>query len=448
VKDCEVLPDGMRNTIEEFVNGQTISHDNGHNESNRFRGVKPETEEKYRQAIELYRSTQLSCAEISRICKVTVSGFQRYLSKYHRDLLLARYNITCSREEACHIKMGQLRGQLPATQVKYKDAIEACGSLDYIECNVSQIARKFGLDGTNLGRQLRTHYPEMIEWREEVRKRLGIDDHLQRGMRRHCEEQYADAVKLMRGKSYITMQEAADKCGVSYAGLKQHLLFYHKDLVKRRIEIRQKAISRQRKGEITGRGTVHAPSPGIAEKYAEAVYLYRTTLLSAAQIAKKTGVSRKGFYEHLHRWHPELICERIGITYEEGRAVDWSKVRKYNPATEAKYAKAIGRLKESGLPTATVAAEFGLHPECFRQYLKEHEPELYAGLGMIRTESGRMVLRRSMDKYSEAVRLYGTTTESLKSLARRLGLNDCSLGQFIRRHFPELTKLHQKLVQR
>lgn len=133
-----------------------MSPDNEHNESNRFRGIKPKTEEKYRQAIELYRSTRLSCAEISRICKVTVLGFQRYLFLYHRDLLLARYNITCDKKEGSRIKLGPLRGQLPATHVKYKDAIEACESLDYIEYNVSQIAREFGLEGTNLGRQLRT----------------------------------------------------------------------------------------------------------------------------------------------------------------------------------------------------------------------------------------------------------------------------------------------------
>ena len=56
--------------------------------------------------------------------------------------------------------------------------------------------------------------------------------------------------------------------------------------------------------------------------------------------------------------------------------MDWSSVRKYNPATAAKYADAIARLKEGGLTTAKVAAEFGLQPECFRQYLKAHEPEL------------------------------------------------------------------------
>ena len=42
----------------------------------------------------------------------------------------------------------------------------ACDSMDYIEYNVSQIARESGLTGTNLGRQLHTHYPEVLEFRE------------------------------------------------------------------------------------------------------------------------------------------------------------------------------------------------------------------------------------------------------------------------------------------
>jgi len=363
--------------------------DNRETPCNRFRGIRPETEEKYRQAIGLYRSTRLSCAEICRTCKVTVSGFQRYLSQYHRHLLLARYDITCSEEEACHIKLGQRRGQLPATRAKYKDAIEACESLDYIEYNVSQIARRFGLDGTNLGRQLRTHYPEIIEWREKVRKCLGLNDNLPRGTRKACREQYAAAVELLRADRYITVQEAAERCRVSYSGLEQHLIFYHKELVENRIRIRRQALRQQRKGKITGRGTLHAPTPETITKYAEALRLYRTTPMSARKIAKQTGVSIKGFYEYLQTWHKDLVCQRKGIPYEEGKPVDWSSVRRYNPATATKYAEAIARLKEGGLTMAKVAAEFGLHPDCFRQYLKEHEPELHAALGRKKTENGK-----------------------------------------------------------
>ncbi len=319
--------------------------------------------------------------------------------------------------------------------------------MDYIDYNVSQIAREFGLSGTNLGRQLRTHYPEVLEFRERARQRLGLDDGLPRCTRLWCKEQYAEAVEMLQADRYITVQDAAERCNVSYSGLEQHLIFYHKELVENRIKIRKQALKQQCKGKITGRGTLHAPKPETIEVYAETLHLYRTTPMSARKIAKQTGVSIKGFYEYLQTWHKDLVCGRKGIPYEEGKPVDWSSVRRYNPATAAKYADAITRLKEGGLSTAKVAAEFGLHPECFRQYLKEHEPELYARQGMVKTESGRSMANHSMGKYKEALHLYATTTKSVKSLARRFGFNNCSFGQFIRRHFPELHEQHQKLVQ-
>lgn len=407
----------------------------------------PETEAKYREALELYASTDLSNVEICRRCGVSVNGFSRYIGTYHRHLMLERNGIGCSPKEACGIKLNQRRGQLPRTHAKYKEAIAACDSMEYIECNVSEIAREFGLSGTNLGRQLRTHYPEVLEFRERARRRLGLDDGLPRGTRPWCRKQYAEAIELLRADRYITVQEAAGRCGVSYSGLEQHLIFYHRDLVDNRIKIRKQAVRQQRKGEITGRGTLHAPTAEITEKYAEALHLYRTTPMSARKIAKQTGVTVKGFYEYLQTWHKELVCRRKGITYEEGKPVDLSSARRYNPATAAKYADAIARLKAGGKTTAEVAAEFGLHPECFRQYLKEHEPELHAALGMVKTDKGRVMSRHSMGKYAEALNLYATTTESIKSLARRFGFNDCAFGQFIRRNFPELHGQHQRLVQ-
>lgn len=222
------------------------------------------------------------------------------------------------------------------------------------------------------------------------------------------------------------------------------MIFYHKELVENRIKIRKQAVKQQCKGKITGRGTVHAPTPEIIEKYAEALHLYRTTPTSARKIAKQTNVSIKGFYEYLQTWHKDLICQRKGIPYEEGKPVDWSSVRRYNPATAAKYTDAIARLKEGGLTAAQVAAEFSLHPDCFRQYLKEHEPELHASLGMKKTENGKTVSAKSMEKYKEALQLYTTTNESVKSLARRFGFNECSFVQFVKRHFPELHEQRRK----
>lgn len=281
-------------------------------------------------------------------------------------------------------------------------------------------------------------YPEILKFREQARQQLGVNDNLPRGTRPWCKEQYAGALELLRADRYVTLQEAVDRCGVSYTGLEQHLIFYHKELVENRLKIRQRAVRQQCRGEITGRGTLHLPAPKIVEKYAEALNLYRITPLSARKIAKQAGVSIKGFYAYLQTWHKDLVCQRKGISYEENKPVDWSSVRRYNPATAAKYAAAIARLKESGLPMAKVAAEFGLHPDCFRQYLKEHDPELHASLGMKKTGNGKMVSAQSMEKYKEALRLYETSSESLKSIARRFGLNDCALRQFIKRNFPEL----------
>lgn len=412
----------------------------------RMCGAKPETVAKYRQAVDLYATTSLSRIEICRMCGVTVQGLQAYIGKYHRHLMLARNGITCDRKEAAGIRLNTFRRQKPATRLKYRAAIEACDSMDYIGMNVSQIAREFGLEGTNLGRQLRTHYPEILEFRERARLRLGLNDNLPRGSRSFCKEQYAAAVELLRGDTYITVHEAADSCGVSYAGLKQHLLFYHKELVDKRIRTREKAVRQQRKGEITGRGTVHAPSPAMEEKYAKALELYRTTPMSAARIAAETNVSKKGFYEYLRTWHKDLICKRKGMSYEEGMPVDWSKTRKYNPATAAKYAGAIHKLKDGNMTAAAVAAEFGLQAESFRRYLKEHEPELHARLGMTKTADGKSVSRRSIEKYKEAVSMYGTTSESLKSIARRCGLNNCSLRDFLKRHHPELVERRRSRI--
>lgn len=57
---------------------------------------------------------------------------------------------------------------------------------------------------------------------------------------------------------------------------------------------------------------------------------------------------------------------------------------------------------------------------------------------MMRTAEGKRISRRSMEKYTEAIRLYETTAEDLHSIARRLGLVYNSLGGFVRRNFPHL----------
>lgn len=396
----------------------------------------PRTAEKYREAVGLYGSTVLSVRAICARCGVSYAGFRSYLYKYRRDLLLSRHGVVApSVSDAARTRLQGCRGQTASARAKYGDAITACGDAKYIEYNVSQIAHLFGLNPTGLSNQLRAHCPGLLERRELERRRLGLADNQQRGVRPWCREQYAAAVKLLR-TTELTLPEVAERCGVSFTGLRQHVCFYHKDLQETRSELRERAKTQKRKGHVTGSGRRHEPTPGSRERYREAVRLYRNTAMTIKEIAEKLELNPFAFTSYLQTWHREDVFARRGAEYREGASL--SQTKQYKKPTAAKYAPAIERLRAENRPTSEIAAEFGLHPEVFRQYLKEHEPELYARQGMMRAPNGRSVSRRSMEKYAEALRLYETTGEELKSIARRLGLNYNSLGGFIRRNFPEL----------
>ena len=137
----------------------------------------------YGEALALYAGSDLTKVEICRRCGVSLGGFSRYIRTYHRDLMLRRGGLERGSREALGEGLGQRTGQRRDTRARYREAVEACDSMEYIACNVSEIAREFGLDGSGLGRQLRTHYPGVIERREEARERLGLGDGLPRGMR-------------------------------------------------------------------------------------------------------------------------------------------------------------------------------------------------------------------------------------------------------------------------
>ena len=130
--------------------------------------------------------------------------------------------------------------------------------------------------------------------------------------------------------------------------------------------------------------------------------------------------------------------------FDEGVALEHTK--RYKKSTVEKYAEAIERLKTTDLPTSKVAAEFGLNPETFRMYLREHYPELVAVRGMVKASNGKTVSNRSAEKYAEALHIYETTPESLLSIAKRLGLTYNSVGGFIRRNYPEAIEKHNSLL--
>lgn len=261
-------------------------------------------EKKYAEALKLYAETELSLTDIASQCGVTRRALSAYISRNHRDMMLKRNGL-----EDFADKKRTNKGQRPETREKYREAIEACDSNDYINLNVSQIARKFGLSGSALANQLRAHYPEIIPRREKERQRLGIADNTPRGARKESQCEYADALELLRN-SDLTIEAAAKKCGVSFSGLRQYLQFYAKDVAKER-DTRKLEEREKRKIEME---SIKAPekykrkrySKESADKYAEAIKLYQESHESLKSIASKFGILYPSLTSYLRRNHPCL----------------------------------------------------------------------------------------------------------------------------------------------
>ena len=213
---------------------QVVSTDNNIVVTNREKALllkRHALHSKYEKAVALYADTDMTMKNIAKECKVSIGGLGCYLRRYWRELVLRRHQIHADGKKAEDIKIMEAGKQNVNAHAKYKDAVAACDSLDYIDLNVSQIARKFGTEGTALANFMRIHYPETLVWREKVRQRLGINDNIRHGARPECMKQYAEAVELYRNTG-MTMAEVAEACKVSLSGFGQHLMALHQNLLK------------------------------------------------------------------------------------------------------------------------------------------------------------------------------------------------------------------------
>lgn len=344
-------------------------------------------------------------------------------------------------------KLRRKKGQTPQTRAKYRDAIAACDSEEYIHLNVSQVATIFHLNPTALNHQLRSHYPDIIPRREAERQRRGLADNLPRGVRKTTQEEYANAVELLANSDY-TMEQVAEMCNVSFTGLRQYVIFYNKEVMNHREQKREDGKAVPKIGQMTGAGRIRQADPEREAYFHDAVEMYRTTSLSMNEIAERTGVELASFRYYMRMWHRQTIFERRGVdvrTLESDRD-DLTAVKNYSKASAEKYSEAIELLRTSDMSTEAVARKFGFIPEVFRNYLKEHHPDIYESMGMIRLPGGRLVLKRSYERYAEAIRLYSTTADTLSAIAGRLNINSKSLGGFVRRNYPELIETHNRLV--
>ncbi len=405
---------------------------------------------KYAEAVAMYEASNLTIRQVAEKCNVTASGLSAHIGKYHRTLLFLRYGLDINDETLRRIKVKPTKGQSYKTKIKYKAAIEACGDIGYIEFNISQIARMFGLDGSALAAQLRSHYQGVIEAREKVRQTYGIADNTHRGPRQSCIEAYSEAMLMYRDTD-MTISAVADKCNVSKSGFCQFMRFYHKDIISHKAA-RRKASSangiKKERGTLAGNGNIYGPKPETVALYAPALELYRNTSLTVKAIIAETGVPYSGFKSYLRKWHSDDRMKRGGFGNDACNEADQCALPHGHKSTAGKYAAAIASLKDNPRPVAKVAKEFKHNPEVFREYLKKHEPGLINSQGMMRMAGGKLVKRSAMEKYRAAIEEYANNTDTLKCISARHGIVYSSIENFITRNCPEVRDIHNKLVER
>lgn len=415
-----------------------------------YTGGKAVAIQKYSTAVKLYASSDLSIKEIAKECEVTVRGLCAHLSRYYRPLMFARYGLDPDTPAGYALKIKSPRGQSHKTYLKYKNAIEACGDIAYIEFNVSQVAQLFNLNGPALASQLRVHYPEVIPDRERIRQELGLADNIHRGVRLICEDTYRKAVSMYRDTD-LSIPEVADKCNVSKSGLSQHLRFYHHDVIekkaKKRADAHQKESESHKPGTLSGNGQLYGPNARTIAYYGEALELYRNSYKTIPEITKETDVSYEGFRGYLSRWHPGEKLRRRGYEWDGESMPDLKGTRRFLKSTRGKYREAIESLKADPRPVTVVASQFNLNADVFREYLKTHEPDLVARLGMVKLADGKTVKMASFEKYRAAIEEYSSSSESLRSIAARHGIVYNSLSGFIMRNCPAERESHRLAVK-
>lgn len=197
-----------------------------------------ESARRYKKAVKLYASSDLSCKEIAEKTGVSLSGFKTHIQKYHRDLMLARYDMNHGKRVAKSVKIRTAEQTESVTvHSKYRDAVEACDAEKYIDKTVTEIARDFGLSPTGLRAHLIRHYPEILQRREAAREKAGLITRRRGGVRNVTALQYAPAIELLNDPS-VTIEQAAKAANVSYGGLREYYLRYYgkRSLVGRRVK--------------------------------------------------------------------------------------------------------------------------------------------------------------------------------------------------------------------
>jgi len=333
--------------------------------------------------------------------------------------------------------LGGRYGQRNETRERYEEAVKACSSIDFLEKTVSEIAYLYGLKPECLRNQLKRHFPDIIPNRDKLRQQLGLAKQPIRGLKPSTTAKYAPAIAMLR-ETDLTVKEVAEKCKVSFYGLQQHLLFYHKDVAEKRLAQRTQALSKTlRRGDKDSSNRTVGPRPEAEALYADAIELYRTTSRTATDIAVELGFNPHNLISYIQRWYREdmTIHQKLRQEQAEERRRQ-RKVRMENSRivkAERKYAPALP-LIEAGATYDEAALQTGVPKDRLAFWVRHHRPDLNERArqnAWVTLPNGTRVMRSKWTKFQEAEKAFCNTDEPIKHTARRLDLSPSTVSNFL-----------------
>ncbi|MBQ6198845.1 MAG: hypothetical protein IJQ61_01070 [Bacteroidales bacterium] len=355
-------------------------------------------------------------------------------------------------DERLNQYMGARYGQSPETEQKYREAVQACMSILNLPLNVADIARMYNLDPQCLRGQLKRHYPDVIPKRNELRAKLGYVVFDQSRLHQSSMEKYVPAVKMLK-ETDLTVKEVAERCGVTYLGLQQHLIYYHKEVAELRLGKRMQALS----GSVAVGGKdcnnrPVGPSATMQARYAPAIRMAQETDLPLTEIARRCGVEPRGLQGYFQKWHRDLMEERQRKREEallQRKEAARPKVSRAE-IVSVQYAPTVDMIR-NGMSLSEAAVAVNTSPGNLRSWLKSHYPEVLdiSCNGMIKTPEGVKMKRATYEQYKVIAQYMAEhPLERSKDVAKRFGVPDSSLHKVLSRSFPDIWEKHLEACSR
>lgn len=264
--------------------------------NNLHHGQRASSTEAYARALEMYRDTDMTIAEVAAGCGVSMSGFSQYMRFYHKDIIdgkaarrKAAQNSSGPRKPGRLAGNGRLYGPKAESQALYARALELYRDTPM---TVSEITKatdvpaegfKSYLNQWHRGEQLRRRG---YDWDGESQPDLQGT----RQFRKSTAAKYAPAIKSLKKKPR-PVAEVAKEFGLNAEVFRKYLKTHEPGLAV------EQGMTRITNGKLVKMTS--------AERYARAIYEYATTAEPLKSIARRHGIVYNSISGYVNRNCPE-----------------------------------------------------------------------------------------------------------------------------------------------